>query len=94
MSVDHAKIRQQFGRPIGSFQAIKHRCSDMFVALESARSATYYAAWAAQADPSRFADAAVVARLVWCEQVEFATGRTCRSTVASGSPGSTTLTCS
>ena len=73
MSVAHAKIRQQFGRPIGSFQAIKHRCSDMFVALESARSATYYAAWAAQAEPSQFAEAAVIARLVCCEQVEFAT---------------------
>ncbi len=72
MSVGYAKIRQQFGRPIGSFQAIKHRCSDMFVALEASRSATYYAAWTAYEQPDDFADAAVVARLVSCEQVELA----------------------
>lgn len=73
MSVGYAKIRQQFGQPIGSFQAVKHRCADMFVALESSRSATYYAAWAEQAEPHLFETAAVVARLVSCEQVEFAT---------------------
>jgi alkylation response protein AidB-like acyl-CoA dehydrogenase len=42
-SVEYAKIRTQFGRPIGSFQAIKHRCADMLVDVESARSAAYYA---------------------------------------------------
>ncbi|MCV7053593.1 acyl-CoA dehydrogenase family protein [Mycolicibacterium gilvum] len=42
-SVDYAKMRTQFGRPIGSFQAIKHRCADMLVDVESARSAAYYA---------------------------------------------------
>jgi alkylation response protein AidB-like acyl-CoA dehydrogenase len=47
MSVDYAKLRVQFGRPIGSFQAIKHKCADMLLAVESARSAAYYAAWAA-----------------------------------------------
>jgi alkylation response protein AidB-like acyl-CoA dehydrogenase len=44
LSVDYAKERQQFGRPIGSFQAIKHKCADMMVRVESARSAAYYAA--------------------------------------------------
>ena len=44
MSVDYAKVRVQFGRPIGSFQAIKHKCADMLLAVESARSAAYYAA--------------------------------------------------
>lgn len=39
MAVDYAKVRTQFGRPIGSFQAIKHKCADMFVRVESARSA-------------------------------------------------------
>lgn len=50
MSVDYAKVRVQFGRPIGSFQAIKHRCADMLLAVESAKSAAYYAAWAAAED--------------------------------------------
>ncbi len=44
MAVDYAKVREQFGRPIGSFQAIKHKCADMLLAVESARSATYAAA--------------------------------------------------
>ena len=44
MSVEHAKSRYQFGRPIGSFQAIKHRCAEMLVRVEQARSAAYYAA--------------------------------------------------
>ena len=39
LSVAHAKSREQFGRPIGSFQAIAHKCADMFVQVESARSA-------------------------------------------------------
>jgi alkylation response protein AidB-like acyl-CoA dehydrogenase len=43
MAVDYAKERVQFGRPIGSFQAIKHKCADMMVQVESARSASYYA---------------------------------------------------
>jgi alkylation response protein AidB-like acyl-CoA dehydrogenase len=47
MSVDYAKLRVQFGRPIGSFQAIKHKCADMLLEVESAKSAAYYAAWAA-----------------------------------------------
>lgn len=47
MAVEYAKDRVQFGRSIGSFQAIKHMCADMLVEVESARSATYYAAWAA-----------------------------------------------
>jgi alkylation response protein AidB-like acyl-CoA dehydrogenase len=43
MAVDYAKVRVQFGRPIGSFQAIKHKCADMLLEVESARSAAYYA---------------------------------------------------
>jgi alkylation response protein AidB-like acyl-CoA dehydrogenase len=49
-AVQYAKTRIQFGRPIGSFQAIKHKCADMLVEVESARSAAYYAAWAAEDD--------------------------------------------
>jgi alkylation response protein AidB-like acyl-CoA dehydrogenase len=44
-TVEYAKTRQQFGRLIGSFQAVQHQCADMLLMTESARSATYYAAW-------------------------------------------------
>ena len=50
MSVDYAKVREQFGRPIGSFQAIQHKCANMMVQTESSKSATYYAAWAVAND--------------------------------------------
>jgi alkylation response protein AidB-like acyl-CoA dehydrogenase len=46
MSVEYAKVRVQFGRPIGSFQAIKHKCADMLVEVESGKSAAYYGLWA------------------------------------------------
>ena len=44
MAVEYAKVRHQFGRPIGSFQAIKHRCADLLLEVESLRSAVGYAA--------------------------------------------------
>jgi alkylation response protein AidB-like acyl-CoA dehydrogenase len=47
MAVGYAKERIQFGRPIGSFQSIQHKCADMLVDVESAKAATYHAAWAA-----------------------------------------------
>ena len=47
MAVQYAKDRIQFGRPIGSFQAIKHKCADMLLEVESAKSAAYYAMWCA-----------------------------------------------
>ena len=46
LAVEYAKVREQFGRPIGSFQAVKHRCADMLVDVEGMRSAVYHAAWA------------------------------------------------
>jgi alkylation response protein AidB-like acyl-CoA dehydrogenase len=49
-SVEYAKTRQQFGKPIGIYQAISHRLADMLLETESARSTTYYAAWAVDAD--------------------------------------------
>jgi alkylation response protein AidB-like acyl-CoA dehydrogenase len=49
-SVEYAKTRIQFGHPIGSFQAIQHKCANMMVQVESAKSATYYAAWAVAND--------------------------------------------
>jgi alkylation response protein AidB-like acyl-CoA dehydrogenase len=52
MSVEYGKVRQQFGKPIGSFQAIKHRCADMAVRAEVARSVVTYAAVAlAEGEP-------------------------------------------
>jgi alkylation response protein AidB-like acyl-CoA dehydrogenase len=50
LSVAYANERTQFGRPIGSFQAVKHKCVDMMVAVETARSLAYYAAWAVGED--------------------------------------------
>lgn len=53
MTVAYAKTRKQFGRPIGTFQAVQHQCVDMLVLLEGSRSALYYAAWAlSENDPT------------------------------------------
>ena len=46
LTVDYAKVRVQFGRPIGSFQAVQHKCANMMIDVESAKSAAYYASWA------------------------------------------------
>ena len=46
MTVDYAKLREAFGKPIGSYQGVKHKCADMLVEVENAKSLTYYAAWA------------------------------------------------
>ncbi|MEU0783314.1 acyl-CoA dehydrogenase family protein [Streptomyces sp. NPDC006173] len=46
-TVEHVRTREQFGRAIGSFQAVKHRLADVYVGVRAARSAAYYAAWAA-----------------------------------------------
>jgi alkylation response protein AidB-like acyl-CoA dehydrogenase len=50
MSVEYAKTRHQFGKPIGIYQAVSHKLADMLLETESARSATYYAAWTVEAD--------------------------------------------
>jgi len=50
MTVEYAKIRQAFGRPIGSYQGVKHRAADMLVDVENSKSITYYAAWALDED--------------------------------------------
>ena len=64
MAVQYAKDRVQFDQPIGSFQAIKHRCADMLVDVEGMRSSTWYAAWAISAgDPD--ASAAASTAKVW-----------------------------
>lgn len=46
MTVDYAKMRIAFGKPIGSYQGVKHKCADMLIEIENAKSLTYYAAWA------------------------------------------------
>jgi alkylation response protein AidB-like acyl-CoA dehydrogenase len=66
-AVAYAKDRVQFGRPIGSFQAIKHRCADMLVAVESARSAAYHAGWAAADDDDDLPVAASIAK-AYCSE--------------------------
>jgi alkylation response protein AidB-like acyl-CoA dehydrogenase len=62
MATDYAKTRLQFGRPIGSFQAIKHQCADMLVEVEFARSAVYNAAFADEEDSRATATAARMAK--------------------------------
>jgi alkylation response protein AidB-like acyl-CoA dehydrogenase len=51
MAVEYARDRKQFGRPIGAYQAVSHRCAQMLLEVEGARSATYYGAWTADAEP-------------------------------------------
>ncbi len=69
-SVEYAKVRVQFGRPIGSFQAIKHKCADMLLEVESARSAAYYAGWAAAEDNEELSTVAPLAK-AYCSDAYF-----------------------
>jgi alkylation response protein AidB-like acyl-CoA dehydrogenase len=69
-AVEYAKNRVQFGRPIGSFQAIKHKCADMLLDVESAKSAAYYAAWAAQERNDELPIAASLAKS-FCSEAYF-----------------------
>ncbi len=62
MAVEYAKDRQQFGRPIGAYQAVSHRCAQMLLETENARSAVYGAAWAADAEPDSLPTAASMAK--------------------------------
>jgi alkylation response protein AidB-like acyl-CoA dehydrogenase len=62
MAVDYARERKQFGRPIGSYQAVSHTCAQMLLETESARSASYYAAWTADSEPESLALAASMAK--------------------------------
>ncbi len=62
MAVDYARDRKQFGRPIGSYQAVSHRCAQMLLEVEGSRSASYYGAWTADAEPDTLALAASMAK--------------------------------
>ena len=69
LSVAYAKERQQFGRPIGSFQAIKHKLADMLVAVENGRSLAYHAAWAVTEDAPVAAQAVAMAKAYCSDMV-------------------------
>jgi alkylation response protein AidB-like acyl-CoA dehydrogenase len=64
MTLGYVKERKQFETPVGAFQAVSHKCAEMLLATESARSAALFAAWAADADPERFPEAAALAAAV------------------------------
>jgi alkylation response protein AidB-like acyl-CoA dehydrogenase len=62
MAVEYARDRKQFGRAIGAYQAVSHRCAQMLLETEGARSATYYGAWTADAEPESLELAASMAK--------------------------------
>jgi alkylation response protein AidB-like acyl-CoA dehydrogenase len=62
MSVAYVKVREQFGQPVGSFQAIRHRCSEMLLEAENAHAAVYYAAWALAAGAEDAGQAASICK--------------------------------
>jgi alkylation response protein AidB-like acyl-CoA dehydrogenase len=61
MAVEYAREREQFGRPIGAYQGVSHRCAAMLLATEESRSLSYYAAWTADAEPESLPMAAAMA---------------------------------
>jgi len=70
MAVQYAKDRIQFGRPIGSFQAIKHKCADMLLEVESAKSAAYYGMWCAAEMNEELPSVASLAK-AYCSEAYF-----------------------
>ena len=69
-AVEYAKVRVQFGRPIGSFQAIKHKCADMLLEVESAKSAAYYGMWCAAEQNDELPSVASLAK-AYCSEAYF-----------------------
>ncbi len=70
MAVEYAKVRQQFGSPIGRFQGVKHRCAEMLCDVESARSLVYYAAWALDSAPEQVPTYAAMAKALASEALD------------------------
>jgi alkylation response protein AidB-like acyl-CoA dehydrogenase len=62
MTVAYVKDRKQFGVPVGAYQAVSHRCAQMLLETEKARSTAAFAAWAADSDPDQLAEAAAMAK--------------------------------
>lgn len=69
-TVEYVQGREQFGRPVGSFQAVKHRLADLYVQLQAARSAAYYAAWDPEQGPLALAQALEALRSTAAEAVQ------------------------
>jgi alkylation response protein AidB-like acyl-CoA dehydrogenase len=67
MTLAYVKERKQFGVPVGSYQAVSHRCAQMLLDTEKARSVTGFAAWAADADPQRLGEGAAMAKAAACD---------------------------
>ncbi len=63
LTVEYAKTRKQFGKPIGMFQAVQHQCADMYLETESSRSAVYYAGWALEENSPDAATAVSIAKM-------------------------------
>ena len=63
ITVEYAKMRKQFGKSIGTYQAVQHQCADMYLETESARSAVYYAAWALEQHTPDAAVAVSIAKM-------------------------------
>jgi alkylation response protein AidB-like acyl-CoA dehydrogenase len=63
ITVEYAKTRKQFGKPIGTFQAVQHQCADMYLETESSRSAVYYAGWALEENSPDAANAVSIAKM-------------------------------
>jgi alkylation response protein AidB-like acyl-CoA dehydrogenase len=71
MTLEYLRTRVQFGKPIGSFQAIQHKCANMMVQVESSKSATYYAAWAVANDVAEAPLAAAMAKAYCSDAYRF-----------------------
>jgi alkylation response protein AidB-like acyl-CoA dehydrogenase len=75
LAVEYSRVRTQFGRPIGTFQAIQHMAADVLVAVESARSAAWYAAWAVDAGADDAREAARTAKAMACDALFLSAGQ-------------------